>query len=141
MSLNTQNINKKYKEKQCSHCGETFQANRSTAKFCGSSCRSQFWLNKNKKKMLTISVPQNIDEAFFFELNSLIEKYENLAKQKEVATNKGLVIANTQAEAYNYLYSIGIKDFRLPHINNGVYYSEGLSIKKIDDQFEIKTGI
>lgn len=36
-------------KKKCEHCGKDFEAQRSDAKFCSSTCRASFWQTKNLK--------------------------------------------------------------------------------------------
>ncbi|MDA8886854.1 hypothetical protein N9I68_04680, partial [Bacteroidia bacterium] len=55
---------------------QDFLANRKTAKFCSSSCRSQFWMAKNNKKVITISVPADIDDAYLEKIKNMLINYK-----------------------------------------------------------------
>ena len=68
--------NHKSTELVCENCNAAFLANRKNARFCSSSCRSQFWLNKNEKKVITLAVPADIDDDYLEEVKSMLLNYK-----------------------------------------------------------------
>ena len=146
--------NHKSTELVCENCESNFLANRKNARFCSSSCRSQFWLNKNSKKVITLAVPSDIDEDYLEYVKGLLLNYkkkgsaakieapvaqtppvENREKAEIHTINETRVFENIQ-ELRVYLERSGFDDFKIPKIDNGIYYDEGLTIKKIGDEYE-----
>lgn len=134
-------FNHKTTQLQCECCGTMFLANRKNARFCSSGCRSQFWLNKNKKKVITLAVPSDIDEAFLEEIKSMLVNYKKAPVQGEVApaeeVHQSQVVTFEDANVMRtFLQARGYTDYKLPLRDQGIYYDKGLTIKKIDDTFE-----
>jgi len=144
--------NHKSTELVCENCNAAFLANRKNARFCSSSCRSQFWLNKNDKKVITLAVPADIDENYLEEVKVMLmnykkgdtlETYGNQAdivdtKPKEVVSlmRKETMIFEQISELRDYLKEEGFEDYKVPKMDNGIYYDEGLSIKKVEEGWE-----
>ena len=72
---------------KCTNCKQDFLANRKTAKFCSSSCRSQFWMKKNQKKVITIAVPIDIDDAYLEKIKGMLENYKASPSPESVNTS------------------------------------------------------
>lgn len=144
--------NHKSTELVCENCNAAFLANRKNARFCSSSCRSQFWLNKNEKKVITLAVPADIDEEYLDEIKSMLLNYkkgdtistighhesevENEPKEVVSLMRKETMIFDEMSELRNYLSEEGFEDYKIPKIDNGIYYDEGLSIKKVEEGWE-----
>lgn len=129
--------NHKSSELICENCGSSFLANRNNARFCSSSCRSQFWLNKNDKRVITLTVPADIDENYLESIKELLMNYKRKSipsivpvREKETKTFEDC------AELDLYLRAIGYKDYKIPKIEWGIYYDEGLTIKKVENGWE-----
>ena len=125
----------------CQNCNEDFLANRKTAKFCSSSCRSQFWMTKNQKKVITIAVPIDIDDAYLEKVKDMLANYrsgaQNTRKAPEVKAKRIESFA-TEQELREFMQSVGYSDYKIPKHDMGIYYDEGLTIKKQEDCFEVK---
>ncbi|MCO4818275.1 MAG: hypothetical protein KC517_01535 [Bacteroidetes bacterium] len=144
--------NHKSTELVCENCNAAFLANRKNARFCSSSCRSQFWLNKNEKKVITLAVPADIDDDYLEEVKAMLLNYKKgdtlqtigrpSAKtepvQKEVVSlmRKETMVFDQIGELRTYLREQGFEDYKVPKIDNGIYYDEGLSIKKVEEGWE-----
>ncbi len=129
--------NHKSSELTCENCGAQFLANRNNARFCSSSCRSQFWLNKNDKRVITLTVPADIDENYLESIKELLMNY----KRKPIPTlvpvkEKETRMFEDSSELDLYLRSIGYQDYKIPKIDWGIYYDEGLTIKKVENGWE-----
>ena len=125
----------------CQNCEQDFLANRKTAKFCSSSCRSQFWMAKNEKKVITIAVPIDIDDAYLERVKEMLMNYKSGApstqKPKVQKTRRTESFA-TEQELRQFMESAGYSDYKIPKHDMGIYYDEGLTIKKQEDSFEVK---
>ncbi len=144
--------NHKSTELVCENCEAQFLANRKNARFCSSSCRSQFWLNKNDKKVITLAVPANIEDSYLDDVKAMLLNYKkgdklNVAKTDDVAQEeatkvvvslmkKETMIFEELVDLTSYLKSEGFEDYKVPKMDNGIYYDEGISIKKIEEGWE-----
>lgn len=131
--------NHKTSELKCQNCEQGFLANRKTAKFCSSSCRSQFWMTKNKKKVITIAVPIDIDDAYLEKIKSMLENY----KPTDVEENTPIrshhkETFETEKDLRQFMAQNGRDDYKIPKHDMGIYYDEGLTIKKTEDGFQVK---
>lgn len=126
----------------CVNCGNTFFPKRSSAKYCSSSCRSQHWMSSNNKKVLTLSVPEDIDEELINKIKELIENYtqnkRNLSRGEQTKRSFETFSVKDEKELRQKLESFGIFEYRIPQHNLGVYYDEKFSITKIPDGYMIK---
>jgi predicted transcriptional regulator YheO len=125
---------------KCQNCNQEFLANRKTAKFCSSSCRSQFWMTKNKKKVITIAVPIDIDDAYLEKIKSMLENYKSTADTQEKMPLKSHhnEMFSTEKELRAFMAQAGFTDYKIPKHDLGIYYDEGLTIKKTEAGFEVK---
>ena len=144
--------NHKSTELVCENCQAQFLANRKNARFCSSSCRSQFWLNKNQKKVITLAVPADIDEDYLEEVKTMLMNYRKGDKLNYSASNapvetakpkesvalirKETMVFDNENDLRSYLLAEGFEDYKVPKMDNGIYYDEGLSIKKIEEGWE-----
>jgi len=145
--------NHKATELVCEHCEAPFLANRKNARFCSSSCRSQFWLHKNKKKVITLAVPAEMDDDYLEEVKAMLLNYKKgdtlhisqpeLAVKEVEAPKAPVALMRKETMVFeditslrNYLHTEGFEDYKVPKIDNGIYYDEGLSIKKIEEGWE-----
>lgn len=125
----------------CKNCEQEFLANRKTAKFCSSSCRSQFWLSKNKKKVITLAVPSDIDEAYLEKIKSMLVNYkgavsstvEHVAKLTYHEEN-----FDSEQDLRSFMAQAGFTDYKVPKIDHGIYYDEGLTIRKTEGGWMVK---
>ena len=128
----------------CQCCGIEFMANRNDAKYCGSSCRSRFWLGKNNQRIITLTVPADADERFIELIKARVAELKNTlytpvaatAHQVECAPKVEHKFFETQRETYVYLESLGFNNSRLPLVVNGIFCDVGLNIKKTDQGWE-----
>lgn len=126
---------------KCSNCESDFLANRRNAKYCSSSCRSQAWLDKNDRKIITLSVPADIDDAFLERIKEMLVNYKGQGKDTQNnSTNPAYheEIFESVAELSNFLRQSGISEFKVPKVNQGVYYDEGLMIKKLPEGYVVR---
>jgi len=58
--------------------------------------------------------------------------------QKEVVSlmRKETMVFDQIGELRTYLREQGFEDYKVPKIDNGIYYDEGLSIKKVEEGWE-----
>ena len=117
---------------KCKNCSQDFLANRKTAQFCSSSCRSQFWMAKNKKKVITIAVPIDIDDAYLEKIKSMLENYKS---PSETAVNIHVRTQHNEAfetekDVREFMKQSGLSDYKIPKHDLGIYYDEGITIKK-----------
>ena len=125
----------------CQNCEQEFLANRKTAKFCSSSCRSQFWMAKNQKKVITIAVPIDIDDAYLEKIKNMLANYKSEAseaKKAPVVKTRQIESFATEKELREFMKTAGFSDYKVPKHDMGIYYDEGLTIKKHEDAFEVK---
>jgi hypothetical protein len=144
--------NHKTTELLCDNCENKFLANRNNARFCSSSCRSQFWLKSKNMKVITLTVPIDMDEALIEELKQNILN-RGLPAQNPIAAASmepkvptaphivKLPAPETQVfEACNdledYLHTCGFFDYKIPRFDSGAYYDDGLTIKKVEGGWE-----
>lgn len=124
---------------KCEHCKQDFLANRKTAKFCSSSCRSQFWMAKNQKKVITIAVPIDIDDAYLDKIKDMLMNYKAEPKTvSEVFSSSREEMFATEKELREFMKMNGFSDYKVPKHDMGIYYDEGLTIKKMEDGFLVK---
>ncbi|PCJ65951.1 MAG: hypothetical protein COA58_07685 [Bacteroidetes bacterium] len=121
---------------KCTHCEQDFLANRKTAKFCSSSCRSQFWMTKNQKKVITIAVPIDIDDAYLDKIKEMLMNYKPETGQTSYFGKEETFA--TEKELREFMKFNGFEDYKIPKHDMGIYYDEGLIIKKIEDNFIVK---
>lgn len=125
----------------CQNCEQDFLANRKTAKFCSSSCRSQFWMAKNQKKVITIAVPIDIDDAYLEKIKDMLANYKSgkaRVKEEPVVKTRQIESFETEQELREFMTKAGYSDYKVPKHDMGIYYDEGLTIKKHEDTFEVK---
>lgn len=132
--------NHKTTELKCQNCEQNFLANRKTAKFCSSSCRSQFWMTKNKKKVITIAVPIDIDDAFLEKIKNMLENYKPDSNVSESTPKRSAhkEVFETEKEVRDFMTETGITDYKIPKHEMGIYYDEGMTIKKTEEGFLVK---
>ncbi len=132
--------NHKTTELKCTNCERGFLANRKTAKFCSSSCRSQFWMTKNNKKVITLAVPIDIDEAYLEKIKHMLENYipsGHTIEAKPSRSNHDEVF-ETEKDLRLFMSTNGITDYKIPKHNTGIYYDEGLTITKTNEGFQVR---
>jgi arginyl-tRNA--protein-N-Asp/Glu arginylyltransferase len=143
--------NHKTTELVCENCESVFLANRNNARFCSSSCRSQFWLKKKNMKVVTITVPADMSDE---QIEAMKKAFANPEKFKaQRANQKGLVnkqeepqvvkLSSPETQMFEqtvdleeYLNDCGFFDFKVPRFDTGIYYDDGLTIKKIEGGWE-----
>lgn len=132
--------NHKTSELTCENCKQAFLANRKTAKFCSSSCRSQFWMAKNKKKVITIAVPVDIDDAYLEKIKGMLENYKSANDTTDNVPLKSHhnETFDTEKDLRTFMAQAGVSDYKVPKHDAGIYYDEGLTIKKTEEGFEVK---
>ncbi len=132
--------NHKTTELTCKNCNSLFLANRKTAKFCSSSCRSQFWMTKNDKKVITIAVPADIDDAYLEKIKNMLINYKSKsdsADQSALHTYHEERFA-TEKELRAFMAQAGFSDYKVPKHDLGIYYDKGLTIRKNESGWEVK---
>lgn len=126
----------------CDNCGQEFLANRRTAKFCSSSCRSQFWLAKNKKKVITLAVPSDIDDAYLEKIKNMLVNYkaavDTTVEHVQSVTKYHEEIFDSEQDLRSFMTQAGFTDYKVPKIDHGIYYDEGLTIRKTEDGWQVK---
>ncbi len=130
--------NHKTTELVCENCSSPFLANRKNARFCSSSCRSQFWLQKNKKRVITLAVPADIPDSYIQEVKEMLLNYNGPKNQKvahEFKTTEAKIFEDSKT-LERYLRNAGFNEFKIPIIDQGIYYDDGLTIKKTEAGWE-----
>ncbi len=133
--------NHKTTELKCSNCQQLFLANRKTAKYCSSSCRSQSWMTKNNKKVITIAVTLDIDDAFLEKIKHMLENYKSTeqgVEKRAPLKSHHEETFDTENEVHTFMAQVGLSDYKIPKHDMGIYYDEGLTIKKVEDRFLVK---
>lgn len=136
--------NHKTTELTCENCQAPFLANRKNARFCSSSCRSQFWLDKNDKRVITLAVPADIDDTYLDHIKEMLINYKSKkAKGDSKEESQPKFINEDQffesvTDLTKYLHAMGYEDFKIPRMDMGIYYDEGLTIKKTEGGFETR---
>lgn len=139
--------NHKTTELICENCESPFLANRANARFCSSSCRSQYWLNKNQKRVITLAVPADIDDDYLETIKEMLLNYKSgkASGSEEVAKAPSSInedqFFETEIDLVDYLNAMGYEDFKIPKKDAGIYYDEGLTIKKTEGGFETRIHI
>ncbi|MBR9861360.1 hypothetical protein GYB22_11550 [bacterium] len=126
---------------KCENCDQEFLANRKTAKFCSSSCRSQFWLSKNKKKVITIAVPADIDDAYLEKIKNMLVNYKSNVSATLEHSNPHTFheeVFDTEQDLRSFMSQAGFTDYKVPKIDHGIYYDEGLTIRKTEEGWMVK---
>ncbi|HCD68014.1 MAG TPA: hypothetical protein DEQ56_06015 [Bacteroidetes bacterium] len=132
--------NHKTTELKCKCCKSHFLANRKTAQFCSSSCRSNFWMTKNQKKVITIAVPIDIDESYLEKIKNMLINY----KTNKIVQDSTPVIRrheerfNSEKDLREFMKNSGFPDYKIPKHDLGIYYDDGLSITKFEDGWQVK---
>ena len=132
--------NHKTTELKCKCCKSHFLANRKTAQFCSSSCRSNFWMTKNQKKVITIAVPIDIDESYLEKIKNMLINY----KTTKIVQDSTPVIRrheerfNSEKDLREFMKNSGFPDYKIPKHDLGIYYDDGLSITKFEDGWQVK---
>ena len=135
--------NHKTTELKCKCCKSHFLANRKTAQFCSSSCRSNFWMTKNQKKVITIAVPIDIDESYLEKIKNMLINY----KTNKIVQDSTPVIRrheerfNSEKDLREFMKNSGFPDYKIPKHDLGIYYDDGLSITKFEDGWQVKIAI
>lgn len=117
----------------CQNCEQDFLANRKTAKFCSSSCRSQFWMTKNQKKVITIAVPIDIDEDYLDKVKEMLMNYKSgnkTVKTESTIKTKTIESFESEQELRAYMESVGYTDYKIPKHDMGIYYDKGVKHKE-----------
>ncbi len=135
--------NHKTTELKCSNCKQVFLANRKTAKYCSSSCRSQSWMTKNNKKVITIAVPIDIDDAYLEKIKLMLENYKpsDAIPETPIAVREKTYqeeVFASERDLISFMANAGRSDYKIPKHEMGVYYDEGLTIKKTAEDFQVK---
>ncbi len=139
--------NHKTTELKCKCCKSHFLANRKTAQFCSSSCRSNFWMTKNKKKVITIAVPIDIDDLYLEKIKNMLINYKTNDTASIVETAAPVVIKrheekfNSEKDLREFMKNTGFPDYKIPKHDMGIYYDDGLSITKFEDGWQVKIAI
>ena len=132
--------NHKTTELKCKCCKSHFLANRKTAQFCSSSCRSNFWMTKNQKKVITIAVPIDIDESYLEKIKNMLINY----KTNKIVQDSTPVIRrheerfNSEKDLREFMKNSGFPDYKIPKHDLGIYYDDGFSITKFEDGWQVK---
>jgi hypothetical protein len=98
-------------------------------------------LNKNNKKVITLAVPEDIDDAFLEEIKAMLVNYKKAPTAGQAApaeeVHQSQVVTFEDAAAMRvFLHARGYTDYKLPLRDQGIYYDKGLTIKKMENTFE-----
>lgn len=129
----------KTSELKCKCCKSLFLANRKTAQFCSSSCRSNFWMTKNQKKVITIAVPIDIDEEYLEKIKNMLINYKtNSVEEATTLVTRHEEKFNSEQDLREFMKNTGFPDYKIPKHDLGIYYDDGLSITKFEDGWQVK---
>jgi hypothetical protein len=98
-------------------------------------------LSKNKKKVITLAVPNDIDDAYLEKIKNMLINYK-----AAISTTEEQVAQHTyheesfesELELRNFMKQAGFTDYKVPKIDQGIYYDEGLTIRKTQGGWTVK---
>lgn len=88
-------------------------------------------------------MPIDIDEAYLDKIKDMLTNYKPVSDSDNgdyTPTQKTRRIESfsTEKELHDFMRSVGFSDYKIPKHDMGIYYDEGLTIKKHEDSFEVK---
>jgi hypothetical protein len=102
-------------------------------------------MTKNNKKVITIAVPIDIDDAYLEKIKLMLENYKPSDAIAEIPSTTPNPAKSYQEEVFTsekdvitFMAKAGRNDYKIPKHDMGIYYDEGLTIKKIEDNFLVK---
>ena len=90
--------------------------------------------------MITIAVPIDIDDAYLEKIKGMLENYKaspESVNTSSLRSNHEEVFAS-EKELREFMAQAGFSDYKVPKHDMGIYYDEGLTIKKNEDSFEVR---
>jgi hypothetical protein len=97
-------------------------------------------MTKNQKKVITIAVPIDIDDAYLEKIKGMLENYKATphAEKASPLRSHHEEVFSSEKELREFMAQAGFSDYKIPKHDMGIYYDEGLTIKKNDDSFEVR---
>jgi hypothetical protein len=97
-------------------------------------------MTKNKKKVITIAVPIDLDDAYLEKIKLMLENYKSVENVVEKASNRlhQNETFETEKDLRLFMAQAGYDDYKIPKHDMGIYYDEGMTIKKIEAGFQVK---
>ncbi|MDC0580327.1 hypothetical protein OAP11_06210 [Bacteroidia bacterium] len=97
-------------------------------------------MSKNQKKVITIAVPIDIDDAYLEKIKGMLENYKstpNSINPSSLRSHHEEIFAS-EKELREFMAQAGFSDYKIPKHDMGIYYDKGLTIKKTDNTFEVR---
>lgn len=98
-------------------------------------------MSKNKKKVITLAVPADIDDAYLEKIKNMLINYK-AASPATVEHSPQLTyheeVFGSEQELRQFMAQAGFTDYKVPKIDQGIYYDEGLTIRKTEDGWQVK---
>lgn len=101
-------------------------------------------MTKNKKKVITIAVPIDIDDLYLEKIKNMLINYKTNDTTNIVETAAPVVIKrheekfNSEKDLREFMKNTGFPDYKIPKHDMGIYYDDGLSITKFEDGWQVK---
>jgi hypothetical protein len=98
-------------------------------------------MTKNNKKVITIAVPLDIYDAFLEKIKHMLENYKSTeqgVEKRAPLKSHHEETFSTEKEVRTFMAQAGLSDYKIPKHDMGIYYDEGLTIKKVEDRFLVK---
>tara|TARA_B100001059_G_scaffold110589_1_gene110712 strand:- start:5350 stop:5652 length:303 start_codon:yes stop_codon:yes gene_type:complete len=97
-------------------------------------------MKKNQKKVITIAVPIDIDDAYLEKIKGMLENYKASTESVNTSSLRSHheEVFSSEKELREFMAQAGFLDYKVPKYDMGIYYDEGLTIKKNEDSFEVR---
>jgi hypothetical protein len=97
-------------------------------------------MTKNQKKVITIAVPIDIDDAYLEKIKGMLENYKANPDSEKTSPLRSHheEVFSSEKELREFMAQAGFSDYKVPKHDMGIYYDEGLTIKKNEDSFEVR---
>ena len=90
--------------------------------------------------MITIAVPIDIDDAYLEKIKGMLENYKASPESVNTSSLKSHheEVFASEKELREFMAQAGFSDYKVPKHDMGIYYDEGLTIKKNENSFEVR---
>jgi hypothetical protein len=97
-------------------------------------------MKKNQKKVITIAVPIDIDDAYLEKIKGMLENYKASPESVNTSSLRSHheEVFASEKELREFMAQAGFSDYKVPKHDMGIYYDKGLTIKKNEDSFEVR---
>ena len=88
-----------------------------------------------------MAVPSDIDEAYLEKIKAMLVNYKAAVSTTEEHVAKHTYHEETfesEQDLRSFMAQAGFTDYKVPKIDHGIYYDEGLTIRKIEGGWMVK---